>query len=109
MWPKTNSKYHNQPIVIDGHRFMSKKEGARYGELRNLERGGIIDQLELQPRFPFVINGIKVCTYVADFAYRDVQRDEKIIEDVKGMVTDVFRIKKKLMTAVLGLEVKIIC
>lgn len=100
------SKYNAQPTIIDGHRFMSKREGQRYQALKILERGGIIRDLELQPRFALIVNGLKVCTYIADFRYTDVAKGEQVVEDVKGVLTDVYKIKKKLMQAVLGLEIQ---
>jgi hypothetical protein len=60
---------------------------------------GEIRDLELQPRFPIVINGKKVCTYIADFAYRDGQSGNKHVEDSKGYRTDLYRLKKKLVEA----------
>jgi hypothetical protein len=39
---KIANKYRAQPVVIDGIRFASKKEGARYLELKLLERAGKI-------------------------------------------------------------------
>lgn len=84
---------------------MSKAEGARYRELKLLERGGAIRKIECQPRFPIVINGQKVCDYVADFKYYDVEQNREVIEDVKGMKTPIYNLKKKLVLAVLGLEI----
>ncbi len=45
------SKFGNRHVKIDGIRFDSMKEGRRYNELKLLERGGEIQNLELQPRF----------------------------------------------------------
>ena len=99
------TKYNNKVTFIDGHRFMSKREAARYVDLKNLERGGIISNLELQPRFPIVINGVKICDYVADFRYYDNERRREVVEDVKGVKTPEYKLKKKLVLAVLGLEI----
>jgi|TARA_Y100000310_G_scaffold265683_1_gene276866 hypothetical protein len=93
------SKYSNKRIEIDGKKFDSKKESYRYLELDGLRKAGIIKDLELQPRYPMVINGIKVTTYIADFRYIDVQSGEKIVEDTKGFKTVVYKLKKKLMLA----------
>ena len=92
------SKYRAIRTEIDGITFASKKEAARYQELRMLERAGYISGLELQPRFPLHINGVKVCDYVADFGY--LARDQKpVVEDVKGMKTSVYRLKYKMFHA----------
>lgn len=93
------SKYRSvRSQASDGTWFASKAECRRYEELRLLERAGEIRQLQIQPRFPIVIDGVKVCTYVADFAY--VDRDKRTVEDVKGVRTPLYRLKKKLAEAV---------
>jgi len=100
MMVRRASKYNNQPTPCrHGHVHDSAKEARRCNDLHLLERAGEISQLEQQPKFPIVVNGIRVCTYVGDFAYLD--RDGKrVIEDVKGHKTDVYRLKKKLVEAV---------
>lgn len=99
------SKYHNVPTEIDGERFDSKSEARRYGELRLLERAGEIRELELHPQFSLVVNGRKVATYEADFAYSR-QDGRRVVEDVKGGVrTAAYVLKKKLMRACLGIEI----
>jgi hypothetical protein len=100
------SKYGNKKTVIDGITFDSKKEAGRYQELRLLERAGEIAHLELQPRYAIEINGVKVCTYVADFRYTPKGGGKEIIEDVKGMKTPVYNLKKKLMKAVKMIEIR---
>jgi hypothetical protein len=43
---------------------------------------------------------------VADFTY--IQDEKYIVEDYKGVETAVFRLKKKLMLAVHGIDIKIV-
>jgi hypothetical protein len=104
---KKPPKYHNEPTTVDGIRFASKKEANRYGELKLMERAGEIEGLKLQPRFVISIDGEDICTFVADFSYMSLQivPARQIVEDVKGVRTPVFKLKKKLMLAVLGIEV----
>lgn len=100
-------KYKNTPTHVDGHRFDSKKEAARYQQLKLLERGGAISQLELQPKYDFIHNGIKICQYRADFRY--TENGETVVEDVKSPATaklTPYRMKKKMMTAFFGIDVK---
>lgn len=99
-------KYRNQPVEIDGHRFASKAEARRYGELKLLERANQIAHLELQPRFPLHVREVLVCTYVADFAY--MLQGRGIVEDVKSPATRTpqYRIKVKLLRALTGIEVR---
>jgi hypothetical protein len=50
--PRYNgNKFGNRQVKVDGIRFDSVKEARRYNELKLLERGGEIKNLELQPRF----------------------------------------------------------
>ena len=94
-------KYHNIKTTIDNVKFDSKAEANRYLELKMLLKTKKISELELQPKFllqnKFVdLKGIKhgAITYVADFSYDEDGR--AIVEDVKGMLTPVYKLKKKL-------------
>lgn len=104
-------KYRAVPTVVDGVRFASKAEAARYAELKLLEKAGEVKELELQPKFPLCAHprihgaGVKVCDYVADFRYRHGPRGVLVIEDVKGMKTPVYRLKKKWFEAQYGIEI----
>ena len=53
---KTNNKYHNEKVVVDGIRFDSIKEAKRYRELNLLVRAGEISDLELQKEFVLIPN-----------------------------------------------------
>lgn len=96
------SKYRAKKTVVDGIKFDSKREAERYCELKLLEKAKEIRNLELQPRFllqdKFKDRHGKTHRkneYVADFMYIN-KDDKKIVEDVKGMMTDVYKLKKKL-------------
>ena len=96
------SKYGNRKTEIDGIKFDSKKEANRYAELKLLQRGGEIDCIRTQPRFelqPAFTDKLgkkhRKIEYVADFYYYDPEVGY-IVEDVKGMLTDIYRLKKKL-------------
>lgn len=89
--------------TVDGKLFMSKKEANRYKELKELEATGKIKNLQLQPRFVLQCgfvdsNGTKhrEIAYIADFQYYDKKAKANVVEDVKGMITDIYKIKKKL-------------
>jgi hypothetical protein len=98
-------KYGNKKTEVDGVTFDSKKEANRYSQLKLLLLAGVIAELECQPGFDLVVNGKKVCKYVADFRYRDVATGKVVVEDAKGFKTDVYKIKKRLLFALLGIEV----
>lgn len=99
------SKYRAQPVVIDGVRFASKAEGRRYEELKLLVSSGRIHSLELQPKYPIKIEDVKICSYVADFLYFDCAKNWWVTEDVKGVKTPVYRLKKKLVKALYGIDI----
>lgn len=94
------SKYNAVKTEVDGIKFDSAKESKRYANLKLLERAGVIENLKLQPRFllqeGFTYNGHKErkIEYVADFQYE--RNGQTIVEDVKGMKTEVYKLKRKL-------------
>lgn len=93
-----DSKYHNKITVRDGHAFDSKKEAQRYLELSLLEKIGEISQLELQKEFELLPKqkGERAVKYIADFYYYDAGKEIFVAEDVKGMKTQAYIIKRKL-------------
>ena len=101
--PKLRSKYRNEPTEVDGRKFDSLAEARRYRELTWLRDAGKISQLRLQPRYPIVVNGVKICEYVADFEY--LGQAGMVLEDVKGVKTAVYKLKKRLMLAVHGIDI----
>lgn len=74
---KKKQKYRNEPVTVKGIRFDSKKEAARYLQLKDAVREGVIYDLRLQRNFTLQegyttpegdrIQGI---VYQADFTYR---------------------------------------
>lgn len=100
----TKSKHRNIKTEIDGIVFDSKLEATRYSDLRLMEKAGAISDLALQVPFEIVINDQLICKYVADFVYND-KDGKQVVEDAKGQLTQVYRLKKKLMRAVLGIEI----
>lgn len=97
-------KYSARKTVVDNIAFASRAEARRYQELKLLEHAGYIKNLESQPCYDLVINGVKVGKYVADFRY--VQDGRTVVEDVKGMKTAVYRLKAKMVKAIHGVTVK---
>lgn len=101
------SKYNAQPTTVDSIRFASKAEARRYAELKLLERIGDVTELKCHPRFPMVVNGVKVCVYEADFSYRD-RAGVLVVEDVKSRptMTPQYKLKKNLLLALHGIAVR---
>ena len=103
---RRRSKYRNVRTVIDGFKFSSKKESSRYVELKYLQSKGLVSHLRLQPKFPLVVNGVRVANYFGDFAYVDCDGNP-ILEDVKSgpTRTAAYVLKKKLVKAIYGIEI----
>lgn len=104
-WRRNSNKYRNVPTVVEGRRFASKKEAREYLKLRALENAGKVRSLETQVPYDLVVNGTKICRYVADFVYLDVDKGITVVADAKGVRTKDYRIKAKLMKAILGIEI----
>lgn len=102
------SKFGNIRTTINGITFDSKKESTRYCQLMMLVKAKEIKNLECQPKYKLCVNGVHVCTYIADFRYQTA-KGAVVIEDVKGgnaTKTPSYRIKKKLFEALhLGLTI----
>lgn len=94
------NKYGNKKIQVDMYVFDSKLESMRYKQLALLEQVGEIKNLKLQVPFllqeSFRKNGktYRKIEYIADFVYEE--NGQVIVEDTKGIKTDVFKIKQKL-------------
>jgi hypothetical protein len=99
------SKYGAKPTEVDGIRFASRMEARRYQELRLMESAGVIRDLVLQPSWDLTVNGTNVARYVADFAYWDNERNVAVTEDCKGFRTPAYRMKRKLMKAIYGIDI----
>lgn len=92
---KKQPKYRNQKCVhADGTHFDSKAEMARYDDLLLLWKAGRISYPLCQPRF--VLQDKPRVTYVGDFYYYDKWDDVAICEDVKGVESQAFSLKKRL-------------
>lgn len=98
------NKYHAKKTEYNGRTFDSKKEANRAWELDMLKKAGEVVDIDYQPVFVCVVEGKKICKYYADFqvTYADGRVE---IEDVKGMKTPVYRLKKKLVEALFGVEI----
>jgi hypothetical protein len=95
------NKYHAKRTTVDGITFASAKESRRYEELKILQRGGLIADLKIQPRFDFMVNGIKVGRFTPDFQYTE-KCGRVFIEDVKGgkaTKTEAYRLRVRLFRA----------
>lgn len=100
------SKFGNRKVEVDGLKFDSAKEAKRWKELQLLERAGQIYGLQRQCRYNLIVNGQKVCAYVADFTYNEGPQDALVVEDCKGFLTPEYKLKRKLMKACYDIEIR---
>lgn len=105
------NKFNARKTVVDGITFDSAREARRYQELKLMERAGEIIGLRRQVRFElipsFECDGkhYRPATYIADFTYTDAKTGKKVVEDVKGMRTDVYKLKAKMFAWRYGVSI----
>lgn len=127
-WQSWN-KYGSKKVEVDGIAFDSKKEARRFQELKLLEKAGEITGLQRQVKYilipeqreeskGFYKKGEKKgqpkkgqllereCSYLADFAYKDMRSGETIVEDTKGYKTKEYILKRKMMLYVHGIRIR---
>lgn len=132
--PAKAAKYRNRKVEIDGFRFDSVHEGRAYSTLKLREKAGEIRDLKLQPVYPLIVQGVKVCDYVGDFEYQEKAPDRSnwtvkpardpfevweapsctgpeprwitVTEDAKGVRTKDYRIKAKLFAILYGRTIR---
>lgn len=93
------NKFGAVATFVDGIRFDSKAEAGRWHTLRMLAMAGEILSLERQVVFPLLVNGVTIGRYIADFVYTETNSGQRIIEDVKGHQTELFKRSAKHMAA----------
>ena len=108
------SKYHSSRTIRDGILFDSVKEADRYSELLMLEHIGAISDLKRQVKYLLIPSQKdpntgrvieRACTYIADFVYTNNRTGEMVVEDTKGVRTQAYKIKKKLMLYKYGIHI----
>jgi len=116
--PAPANKYHAEPVHVDGVRFASKREAARYLELKLMSKAGLIAELECQPVFPLHVMElyrsqlpIRIATvgkFTGDFRYVDLQTGEIVVEDVKSSVTktEAYRLRKRIAECIHGIHIR---
>jgi hypothetical protein len=117
--PFKRSKYGNKKVVWNGMKFDSMKELHRYHELNLMMKDTVMEQrvvnVERQVPYLFEIGGKRMFKYILD--YRVTYADGRVEhEDVKAKnrkgefvnITAEFKIKKKIIEAVFGIEIKLV-
>ena len=100
------NKYHAKKAEFNGIKFDSKHERDRYVELLLLERAKEIQDLKIQVKFPLIKKSQygREIVYRADFVY--YENGKMVVEDTKGFRTDTYKLKKRLMAEIYGIEIK---
>lgn len=103
------SKYGAKKVIVGSRTYDSKAEALRAVSLRLELSVGAISDLRYQVAYELaqsvIVAGRKrpPLRYVADFVY--IRDGVEVVEDVKGMVTAVYRIKRHLMKSVHGIDI----
>jgi len=103
---RIQNKYRNTPVSVADGRFDSKREAKRWADLKLMEQGKEISDLKRQVKFEFHVSGQHICDYIADATY--VRDGQFTVEDTKSPITRrnaVYRLKRKLLRALYGLEI----
>lgn len=98
---KTYHKFKAKPTTVDDHKFASKKEAKRYTELKQLKEAGEVLFFLLQTRIDLPGGVIYRCDFVVFWANGEVT-----FEDVKGLRTDLYIVKKKIVEDLYPIEIK---
>lgn len=100
-------KYGNiKTVTSDGIKHDSVKEANRWCELNLMLRAGLIRDLQRQVKFELLPKqeGERAVYYIADFVY--IENGQKVVEDVKGCRTEVYKLKKKMMLYFHGIRIR---
>ena len=104
-------KYNNTKKTVDGITFDSILEARRYVVLKSRLEAGMISDLRLQPHYTIMdgykdLSGtyIRPVQYIADFSYINAD-GKRIVEDTKGVRTEAYVIKRKLVRDRFGVEI----
>ena len=104
------SKYKAKRTEVDGITFDSKREAARYQELKLWARSGGVRNIRCQVAYWLTVQDKKIGRYVADFVYQEYhpkhQSWSEVVEDCKGFRTPMYRWKKKHVEAQYGIQIR---
>jgi len=93
-------KFNAIKTECDGIKFSSRKEAKRYSELKFLQSNGELLFFLRQVPFHLLGNVRYVCDFMVFWCNGDVT-----VEDVKGMKTDMYIVKKKLVEATYPIKI----
>lgn len=103
------AKYGNLKTEYNGTIFMSKKEANYAQELDYMKRAtnlrDRVTSYEMQVPFQVILNGKKICKYLLDFQVLYADGHIEYV-DVKGVRTQMYSLKKKLVEAQFSIIIK---
>ncbi len=110
MKPKRN-KFGAKKTWCDGMLFDSKREASCWPNLKSLRERGVIINLERQKSYALVVEGVHIATYRSDFEWDEEVKASStftrhVVADAKGFKTREYKIKKALMKAIYGIEIR---
>ena len=108
------NKYSAKKMCYKGETFDSKAEFRRWQELKLMERAGEIRDLRRQVKHELIPAQYdssrklleRAITYTSDFEYIDNRTKGFVVEDVKGMKTKDYIIKRKLMLYIYKIKIR---
>jgi hypothetical protein len=94
------NKYRNhKTVTLDGEVFDSQREARRYSTLKLLEKCGAISDLKRQVVFELLPAQREEC-------FDTYKKGKPVVEDVKGMRTKDYIIKRKMMLYFHGIKIR---
>lgn len=108
------SKYRAKKVISPDGVFDSQREYKRWHELKLLEKAGQVKELRRGEPITLIpkVGKNRPTTYRPDFEYLEaVKRSgvtiwNLVTEDCKGMRTEVYKIKRKLLRWRFGIEIR---
>ena len=104
------NKYKAKKVTLDGIEFDSRKEAARYCDLKTMQQVGVIENLNCHPEFELIpkCGKERAAKYHADFSYVDVATGKLVVEDVKSKATKTrdYILRRKLMNWRFDIQIK---
>lgn len=99
---RRRGKFNAKPTERDGMRFDSRKEAERYDDLKQLQSAGEV--VFFLRQVPFHLPGKTKCIVDFQVFWSD---GAVTFEDVKGVETETFRLKKRQVEALYPIEIEV--
>lgn len=105
---RKGNKFGAKKTIIDGIKFDSKREAEYYSQLKIMQRGGLIQSFKRQVSFDLFAHSsvslgsfthpTEIAHHIVDFLVINL-RGNREVHEVKGMETDVWKLKRKIFEA----------